>query len=78
MGQVAHRAEVGVKLELLAELHVDAGEASADRRGDRAFQCNVCAFNGFGQRLGNVFFVFFVSFGASLDGFPLKLQAGRV
>ena len=29
--QIAHRTEVRVKLELLPQLHVDAGKASADR-----------------------------------------------
>jgi hypothetical protein len=73
--QIAHRAEVGVKLELLPELHVDAGKAAANGRSNRALQRDVCTFNGFRQRLGNVFFVFFERLGASLNRFPFKLYS---
>ena len=37
-GQVLDGPEVGEQLELLAQVHVDAGKAAADGRGDRPFQ----------------------------------------
>ena len=72
MRQIAHRPEVGIKIELLSKLYVDAGKAPADRGCDRTLECDMRAFDRLGQRLGNVFFVFFVSFCASLNGLPLE------
>src|SRR5262249_27148254 len=43
--KIAHRAEVGVKIELLSELNVDAGEAAADGRGNRPFERDARALN---------------------------------
>src|SRR5438552_1194937 len=74
MGQIAHGAEVGIKLELLTELDVNAGESAADRCGDWPLERYMRALNGFRQCLRDVFFVFFVSFRTSLDGFPFELD----
>ena len=75
MRQIAHRPEVRVKLKLLAQLHVDAGKASANRRSDRPLQRHMRAFNGFGQLFGNVFVVFLERLGARLHRFPFELEA---
>jgi hypothetical protein len=58
-------------------LHVDAGEAAADRSGDRSFQSDAGALDRFDQFLGNVFLVFFKGFGAGGKLFPYELDAGR-
>src|SRR5438128_5231441 len=39
--KVAYGAEICIELELLAQLHVDAGKSSANWRADRAFERNV-------------------------------------
>ena len=39
-GQVANRAEVGKELKLLAQRHIDALKATADRRGHWTFQAD--------------------------------------
>ena len=78
MRKIPHGAKVGIQLELLAQLNIDAGKASADRGGDRTFQRDMRALNRFSQFLGDVLFVFFESFGAGLNSFPLELQAGSL
>ncbi len=45
--QGMHRPHVGVKIEMLAQRHVDALESSADRRGDRALEPHVRALHRF-------------------------------
>jgi len=76
MRQIAYRAKIRVKIELLSQLNVDAGKASTHRRSDRAFERDARALDRFGEFLGNVLFVFFVGLGPSLNGFPFKFQAG--
>ena len=50
-GQRAHRAQVGVGVEPLAQLHVDAAEALADGGGGGAFQRPAAVLDGV-QRAG--------------------------
>ena len=52
VGQVPHRAEVGVEVERLAQPDVDAGEARPDRRRDRALERDLGAADRLEQRLG--------------------------
>ena len=75
--QVVNGTKVGVELELLAQGHVDAGEASAHRRGHRSLQADPGAFDRFDQFLGNVFVVLGKGLGARLKNFPIELYPGR-
>ena len=52
--QVPHRPQVGVEVERLAQPDVDAGEALADRRRDRALQRDLVALDRVEQRAGSV------------------------
>ena len=72
--QIAHGTEIRIQLELLAQLHVDAGEPTANRRGDRTFESHPCALDRRSELFGDVLFVFFKRFGAGLNRFPFKLQ----
>jgi len=77
MRQVADRTEVGKEFELFAQLNVDAGKAAADGRSHGSLQANASAFNRFAEFFGDVFFVFFKSFGAGGEALPFKLDASR-
>src|SRR5581483_4120450 len=76
MRQITYRTEVRVELELLAQLHVDAGEPATHRRGDWAFQRDMRALDGFGELFRYVFAVFFKRVGAGQNGFPFELETG--
>ena len=45
-------------------------------RGDRPFQSDASALDGFDQFFGNVFVVFLEGLGARLKDFPFELHAG--
>jgi hypothetical protein len=53
--QIPHRAQIRIQVQRLAEAHVHAREAGADRRGDRSFQRDLVPADGVdqldGQRL---------------------------
>src|SRR5438874_3253093 len=53
--QVAYGTEVGKKLKLLAQSHIDAGKPAADRRCYWPFQAQPGALDRLRQLLGNVF-----------------------
>ena len=58
-GQVPHRPQVRVEIERLAQADVDAGEALADRRRDRALERDLVALDRVEQSdAGSVSFVF--------------------
>ena len=74
--QVDDRPEVGKQLELLAQRHIDAGEASAHRSGDRSLEPDVRALDRLGQFFGNVLLVFREGLGPGGKTLPFKLYAG--
>src|ERR1700680_1886477 len=47
-GKIADGTKVAKKLELPAQLHIDAAESTANGRSDWAFQCNPGALDGLG------------------------------
>jgi len=46
-GETDRRSDVGVEIEVAAKVDVDRGEAAANRRGQRAFECDAV----FGDRI---------------------------
>ncbi len=73
--QIAHRTEVRIQIELLSQLHVDAGKAAAHWRCDRTLQSDMSALDGLRKFLRDVFLVFLKSLGARLNGFPFKFES---
>src|SRR5260370_1425172 len=73
--KIANWTNICVELKLLAKRNVDAGEAAADRRCNRALEPYARALDGFDQRLGNVFLVSLESISPGVDGFPFNLYA---
>ena len=76
--QVPDRPQVGVEVERLAQADVDAGEALADRRRDRALQRDLVARDRIEQRLRQRRAVFLHRLGAGRERFPLRREARRL
>ena len=75
-GKGLDRAEVGVKVELLAQLHVDGAEAAADGRGDGALERDLVGERWILSRAGgDVFAGLGVGVGAGVKAVPLERAA---
>jgi len=75
-GEIFDGSEVGEEVEFFAERDVDAFEAAADGSGDRAFEGDAVALDGFVEGGGDVLAVDFEGFGPGSKALPLKLDAG--
>src|ERR1035441_3161594 len=73
--QITNRPKVSEQLEPPAQLNVNAGKATADRRCHRTLQANTCPLDRFAELFRDVFFVFFESFGARGEAFPFEFNA---
>ena len=73
--QVPDRTEVGVQLKMFSEFDVNAGEASANRRGHRPLQPNTGALDGVDQLFWDVFPILFISLSSGFVNLPLELHA---
>ena len=75
-GKILDGPEVGEEIEFFAQGDVDALEAAADGRGDRALQRDFVALDRFVKRGGDVFAEDFEGLGAGGKALPLPLDAG--
>src|SRR5262249_17529982 len=77
-GEISHGANGCVEVELLAELHVHAFEALADRRGDRTFERDLVRLDGRERALReDVFKALFDRAGACGKNNPVDGEPGR-
>ena len=75
-GQHAHRAEIGVEAQLLAQSHVDALVAAGDGRGGGTLQADARGFERSEDVVGKQLAVFGQGAEAGLDALPFDGDAG--
>ena len=77
-GQHAHRAEIRVEAELLAQRHVDALVSAADRGGGGSFEADARHFERSEDIVGNQLALFGERAHAGFDALPFDGDAGGV
>ena len=77
-GQHAHRPEIHVQAELLAQRHVDALVAAADRRGGGTLQSDAGDFERGEDVVGNQLALFGERARAGFHALPFDRDAGRI
>src|SRR5581483_3310581 len=74
--KISYGPEVRVQLEAFAQGDIDAGEAPADRGGNRSLECDLGALEGVDQLLRHVFVVLLVGLCACRLALPVELHTG--
>src|SRR4029078_12144553 len=74
--QIFDRTKVRIKLVLFGQHLVDAGEAAAYRRRDRAFECDPRALDGLVRFTRNILVVLCEGVGANGKLLPFPLDSG--